>query len=146
MEKKSLFTMILAAAGTALVWFPFLALVLLSLFSLIEDRIFRFDYLIPAELFPVVVVGGGLLIWAAVRSKSHRRIIGWGMGTAVGILIFGQVFAVLTGLASGEREAAGFIWMLVVASLVIYVLAVIFTGIGGILLLRDLAQPAQSRV
>ena len=142
--EKSLLTIILAAAGTALVWFPVLALVLLSLYSLMEDGILRVDYLIPAELFPVVFVGGGLLIWAALREKSRRRIIGLGMAAAVGILFFGQILAVATGLASGAREPEGFIWMLVVASLLIYSLAVILIGIGGILLLRDLARPAQS--
>ncbi len=41
-----------------------------------RERIFRFDYLMPAELFPATLVGGGLLIWAALRAHSRRRLIG----------------------------------------------------------------------
>jgi len=138
MGKKSILTKILAIAGTALVWFPILALVFLSVAVIISDHIFRFDYLMPAELFPVALTGGGLLIWAALLARLHRKFIGWGVGSAAGLLVFGQVLAVATGLASGETEAAGLWWILVLATLIIYSLALVATGIGGVFLLRDL--------
>jgi hypothetical protein len=138
MEKKSVLTKILAIAGTALVWFPILAPVLLSVTVMIAGRMFRFDYLMPAELFPVALVGGGLLIWAALRAHSRQTLIGWGLGIAAGLLVSGQVLAVVTGLASGKTEPAGWGWMLVLASLVIYSLALVVMGVGGVLLLRDL--------
>ncbi|HEX6384498.1 MAG TPA: hypothetical protein VF177_07500, partial [Anaerolineae bacterium] len=65
MEKKGILTRILAIVGTVLVWLPILAPVMFSMAAIIEERVFRFDYLMPAELFPVALVGGGLLIWAA---------------------------------------------------------------------------------
>jgi peptidoglycan/LPS O-acetylase OafA/YrhL len=104
---------------------------------------FRFDYLMPAELFPATLVGGGLLIWAALRARSRRRLIGWGLGIAVGLLVGGQVLAVVTGLASGETEPAGWWWALVLASIVIYTLALVVIGVGGVLLLRDLFKPSR---
>ena len=144
MEKKGVLTKILAIVGTVLVWFPILAPVLLSVAVIIKERMFRFDYLMPAELFPAALVGGGLLIWAALRVRSRRRLIGWGLGIAVGLLVGGQVLAVVTGLASGETEPAGWWWALVLASLVVYSLALVVIGVGGVLLLSDLFNPPRS--
>jgi hypothetical protein len=143
MEKKGVLTKILAIVGTMLVWFPILAPVLLSVAVIITERMFRFDYLMPAELFPATLVGGGLLIWAALRARSRRRLIGWGLGIAVGLLVGGQVLAVVTGLASGETEPAGWWWALVLASIVVYSLALVVIGVGGVLLLRDLFKPSR---
>lgn len=143
MEKKGVLTKILAIAGTVLVWFPILAPVLLSVAVIIKERMFRFDYLMPAELFPAILAGGGLLIWAALRARSRRGIIGWGLGSAVGLLVGGQALAVVTGLASGETEPAGWWWALVLASIVVYSLALVVIGVGGVLLLRDLFKPSR---
>ncbi len=144
MEKKGVLTKILAIAGTVLVWFPILAPVLLSAAVIITEHIFRFDYLMPAELFPAALTGGGLLIWAALRARSRWRLIGWGLGIAAGLLVGSQELAVVTGLASGETEPAGWWWALVLASLVVYSLALIVIGVGGVLLLRDLFKPPRS--
>ena len=143
MEKKGVLTKILAIVGTVFVWFPILAPVLLSVAVIIKEHTFLFDYLMPAELFPAILVGGGLLIWAALRARSRRRLIGWGLGIAVGLLVGGQVLAVVTGLASGETEPAGWWWALVLASIVIYTLALVVIGVGGVLLLRDLFKPSR---
>ena len=138
MEKKDIFTKILTIVGTVLVWIPILAPFLFSALRFIEGRVFRFDYLMPAELFPVALVGGGLLLWAALRARSRRGLIGWGLGIAVGLLVGGQALAVVTGLASGEMEPTGWWWALVLASIVIYSLALVMMGVGGLLLLGDL--------
>lgn len=139
---KNVLTKILAVAGTALVWFPLLAPVLLSAILLITEGVFRFDFLIPAELFPMALLGGGLLVWAAQRAHTQRRLTAWGFGLATGMLVGGQTLAVVSGLASGEIEPAGVWWLLVIASLVIYCLALVASGVGGILLLRDLFKPS----
>lgn len=115
MEKKVVLTKILAIVGTALVWFPILAPVLLSVIVFPRRRVFHLDYLMPAELFPVALAGGGLLLWAALRARSRRGLVGWGLGLAAGMLVGGQGLAVVTGLASGEREPAGVWWALVIA-------------------------------
>jgi len=137
MEKRDVLTKILAIAGTVLVWFPILVPVLLSV-AIIKERMFRFDYLMPAELFPAALVGGCLLIWAALRARSRRRLFSWGLGIAAGCLVGGQVLAVVTGLASGATEPAGWWWALVLASILVYSLALVVIGVGGLLLLRDL--------
>ena len=140
MGKRGALTKILAVTGTVLVWFPILAPVLLSLALFISRRIFRFDYLMPAELFLVALAGGALLIWAALRARSRWALIGWGLGVAAGMLVGGQALAVATGLASGETEPAGWPWALVLASLAILWLALIVVDIGAVLLVRDLLK------
>lgn len=140
MENKGVFTEILAIVGTVLVWFPILAPVLASVASIIEGRRVRFDYLMPAELFPFALLGGCLLLWAALRVRLRRRLVGWSLGIAVVSPLVGQVIASVTGLASGETEPVGWPWALVLALLAIYTLALVVMGVGGLLLLRDLLR------
>jgi hypothetical protein len=63
-----------------------------------------------------------------------------GLGVAVGLLVGGQALAVATELASGETEPAGWLWALVVASIVVYSLALLEIGAAGVLLVRDLLR------
>lgn len=144
MKNNSLLSRILAILGTMLVLFPLLAPVVLSVARLIEARRFMFDYLMPAEFFPLVLIGGFLLLLAAIRLRKYRGVIGWGLGAAVGLLAGSQALAVATGLASGRTTPGGWQWALVLAGLAGYTLAVIVLGVGGLLLLRDLfkAKPA----
>jgi hypothetical protein len=144
MGKRDIFTKILAIVGTVFVWFPILAPILFSVAIFSRAHMFRFDYLMPAELFPAVLIGSGLLLWAAFRARSQKKMICWGLGVAVGLLVAGQVLAVVSGLASGAREPTGFWWGVVLGSIVLYVLAVIVIGVGGVLLLRDLFKPLRS--
>ena len=104
----------------------------------LTEGMFRFDYLMPAELFPVALSGGGLLLWAALRARTRRKLIPWGLGCAVGLLVGGQGLAFATGLASGEIEPVGWWWALVLGAIISYALALVAIGVGGVLLLRDL--------
>ena len=143
MENKGTLTKILAIAGTVLVWLPILAPIVFSLIRFIQRRVFQFDYLMPAELGLFAFGGGILLLVAAIRTRSHMKLIGWGLGIAFVMIIGGQALAVVTGLASGAAEPAGWQWTLVLSSLVLYTLAIIGIGVGGIWLLRDLFKPQQ---
>lgn len=130
-------TRILARVGVVLVWFPLLAPVALGIISLAERGRFLLDYLMPAELFPSVLVGGGLLLWAALRRRAHGGLIGGGLAAAVVFLVGAQGLAVVTGLASGAREAAGWPLFLVNAGIALYAASVVAVGAGGLLLIRD---------
>jgi len=143
MENKGVLTKILAIAGTVLVWFPILAPILITTILFIQEQIFRLDYLMPAELGLFAFGGGILLLVAAIRAHSHAKFIGWGLGIALVTIIGGQALAVVTGLADGSTETGGWQWMLVLGSLVIYILAVIEVGVGGILLSRDVFKTRQ---
>ncbi len=143
MEKKNVFTKILAVAGAVLVWLPILAPFIFAVGALITRHRFLFDFLMPAELFLVALVGWGLLFWAALRARARRKLLGWSFGLAVAMLLGSQALAVVTGLASGEIEANGWQFVLVLAIFALYCLLLIVTGVGGILLLRDLFKPVQ---
>lgn len=138
MGRKDILSKVLAISGTVLVWFPILSPVLLLAIGGLTGRILRFDYLMPAELFPFALAGGGLLLWAALRAHSRRGIIGWGLGIAAGMLIVSTVLAVATGLNTGAIGPGGWQWALVLASIGAYSLALVAIGVGGVLLLRDL--------
>lgn len=138
MENKKTLTKALAITGTVLVWLPIIVTFLTSVIGSIARRLFRFDYLMPAELFPVALISAILLLWAALRAHSHLKLIGWGLGTAVFFLAGSQVIAVISGLASGTIEPTGLIWAVVITSIVLYSFMLIELGVTGILLVKKL--------
>ena len=107
---------------------------------------FRFDYLMPAELFPVALAGGCLLLWAALRARARRGLIGGSLGGAVILPVAGQALASSQAWPRAETEPTGWPWALVLASLALYVLALVVLGVGGVLLLRDLFKAARSPI
>jgi hypothetical protein len=141
MKKKDILTKVLAIVGTILVWFTLLAPVFLWVIFSIRRGFFSgeyFDYLMPLELFPLALVGGGLLLWAALRARTRWRLIAISLGLAAVSLVLSQVSAVLTGLASGETQPGGWQLVLVLGLLGIYILALVGLGVGGVLLVYDL--------
>jgi hypothetical protein len=111
---------------------------------LIQTRLLRFDYLMPAELFPLGLVGSLLLLWAAFRARSRRGIIGGGLAAALTLLVGTQALAEVTGLASGRIEPTGVWFVLANAGLAGFILALVVIAIGGLSLVRDLSRPAPS--
>lgn len=143
MDKNSRLTKILAVVGTSLVWLVLLTPVFFWLLFSLRRGVFsleHFDYLIPAELFLVALVGGSLLVWAAWRTRHLLKLIAGSLVLAIVALFSGQVLAVLTGLASGETKPGGWEWALVLGSIVIYILALVGMGAGGILLCKELVK------
>jgi hypothetical protein len=137
LQNRAILNKILAITGTLLVWPPVAAPVFFSVVGLIASGVFNVDYLMPAELFLLVLVGGLLLLWAALRARMRRRWIAWSLGSVVLLPVLGSLVAKVTGLADGRIEPTGWQWALVLAFLAGYVLAIIALGVGGILLIRD---------
>jgi hypothetical protein len=96
------------------------------------------------ELFFFTLIGGALLIWAAVWAHSRLKLLGWSLGIAAGLFFGSQALAVVTGLASGATEPTGFWWSIVLAMLIIYTLTLVVIATGGALLLRDLFKSSQT--
>lgn len=142
MTYKGGFTKIQAILGTILVWFPILMPVLFSISRLIQTGHFNFDFLMPAEMFVFVLAGAGLLLWAAIRAQAWLKLIGWCAGLAVVFLVSSIGLAMITGLASGETEAAGWRFVLVVACMAGYIVMLVGLGVGGVLLTLNLLRPA----
>ena len=132
MEKKDALAKGPAMIGTVLVWIPVLAPVILGFISLAMDGIYRFDYLMPAELGIMVFIGGALLLWGAFRARSRQGIVIWAFSIAA--------IAVIVLITFGDVVPGSWEWMVVIGLLISYSLAIVAMGIGGIFLLRDLAS------
>ena len=144
MDSKPKTSWILALIGTILVWFPIAAMLLTSLVGSIQSGQFRMDTLMPAELFLSVLIGGGLLLWAAFRSKHLKLPIVLTFCAAILLPLGAQGLAMLTGLADG-RIGMDSGWFIVVAtSLGLYILAEIALGILGVLLLGKMKRSVPS--
>jgi hypothetical protein len=136
--KRNVITRILAITGTILVWTPIIFTIVTAIIGTISDHRLRFDYLMPAELFPLALVGSLLLLWSALRALSKQKLIGWGLSAAIFFLISGQGIAITSGLASGEVEPTGWPWALALTCIGLYSLTLIEIGIAGLLLIREL--------
>jgi|WetSurMetagenome_2_1015567.scaffolds.fasta_scaffold31449_2 hypothetical protein len=148
MKNKGALSKILAVAGAGLVWVPILAPMVFAIIRLLQNGSLLFDYLMPAELFPAVLLGGGLLFWAAWRAHSHRALIGGSLGMTILLLLAAVGLAGITGLASGAIEPEGWPWALVLAAFAGFWIALLTLAVGGILLLRALLaypQPASGK-
>lgn len=139
MKAKDVLVKTLAVLGSVLVWLPVLAPIFFGLASLLAEGVFHFDFLMPAELGLLAIVGTILLVTAASLVRSGRaRLIAGSMAVGIVAVVGGQGIAMVTGLASGEIEPTGWQWSLVLTSLGVYVLALVGVGVGGALLVRDL--------
>lgn len=139
-EKNVVLTKILTIVGTVLVWLPIAAPLMFGLLHSLGSGRLLIDFLMPAELFPVVLLGSGLLLWAALRVRSYHKLFGWALGIGITALVSSQAIAMVTGLASGDIEQTGWQFVLVLSVFSLYDLCVVIIGIGGILLWRRLAQ------
>jgi hypothetical protein len=124
----------LAVTGTVLAWFPILAPIVLSLYLFSQEQIWMFDFLIPAEIFPVVVSAALLLIWAAFRAHLYRARIGWSFLIQIAALTVAAFIAQSTGLASGKTQPVGMPVYLVGLCFLVFWLALISMAVGGALL------------
>ncbi|NMD27861.1 MAG: hypothetical protein GYA81_07855 [Chloroflexi bacterium] len=132
MKKQSVFTRVLIIIGSILVWVPVLLPFVFSFRPLLGGGKFRLDYLIPAELALFCLAGGLLLVWAAIRAKTGRKLVIWSLAAAVFLLVFSQLLAVWLGLASGRVGEGTWQMVVVVALLVLYWAALALLGIAGI--------------
>lgn len=137
MGKRDVLVKILAVAGTVLTALPLLLPLIFGLMNVLSGGRFLVDFLMPAELFLVVLAGGVLLVWAAVR--AHRRItwMTWSLSVAVCSLALSVGAAMINGQATGEIDPQQASWIVSLAGLGLYLLAVLALAVGGVLLARD---------
>jgi hypothetical protein len=142
-EKGRGLTWGLAWVGAVLAWLPLVATLITGLAGTVISRRLRVDYLMPAELFPLALVGSGLLLWAALRARRSLgarpwRTLAGALGIAVAALFGSQGVAMVTGLASGRTEPTGWRMALVLALLAVYTLALVALAVAGVRLARAL--------
>jgi len=101
------------------------------------------DYLMPAELFPFVILGGALLFLAAFFSNTRKLLYGLLLGLMLISFIGINIAALATGLASGEREPGDWATTLVNGLLVVYNVSLVMMSIYGVKLVVDLFKNKQ---
>jgi len=138
MDKKDRLSLWIAVFGTFFLLAPIVLVVAFSVIHLIQTGRFNIDFLLPAELFPLVLVGSALLIWGAIRARSRRGLIIVSFAIGIILLIGGQVAAIASGLASGATEPSGFWFGVVFGAIIVFDLSIVVTIIGGILLSLEL--------
>lgn len=138
MEKRVIACRVLAVAGTAVLWLVVAAPVVFAVVALVSRGGFRFDYLMPAELFFAVIAGGILLVVAAIVARSHVRPIVAVFAAVVLFIVAGMLVSRFTGLADGRVEAAGPPWIATLAMIGGYDLGVVALAAAGTLLARRL--------
>ena len=141
MEKqitKTSIYQVITILGCILVLLPVLAPVVFAVLSFASRGQFLFDYLMPAELFPLVFAGMILIAITSLRTRQRRKLIFGTILMMVITLFGGQALAMATGLTSGETEPVGWPWALVLGAIIGYGQLVAVHGIGGILLVKDL--------
>jgi hypothetical protein len=139
---KSAYPKWLAIVGTVLMWLPVATPLFFSIRRNIGGGPPMIDYLMPAELFPVALLGMILLMWAAISRRTMRSPIGITIAVALAGLFGSQALAVVTGLASGATEPTGWQWTAVLVILGIYDLCLVVLGVLGILLAKKLGKKA----
>jgi len=121
-----------AVTGSVLLWIPIGLMIVTAIIGSLSAGKLLMDYLMPAELFFLVLAGWVLLIIGSALSQTMRGpvvIIG---AASVVVLIGSLILAVVSGFASGVVPAEGPIWYLVLGMLILYDLLVIVLGILGI--------------
>ncbi|MBP7096475.1 MAG: hypothetical protein KBC36_10335 [Spirochaetia bacterium] len=128
----------LALVGTALASLPLVAPVAFTAIRLAGGGSFAFDYLMPAELFPLAIGGGLMILVAALLFRRRRWLAIGSLVAAAGFFLGITVGAELTGLASGAHPAEGWRFALLIGFLALFVAAEFAIVLTGILLVRDL--------
>lgn len=137
MGKRDVLTKILAVAGIVLTALPLLLPLFFGLVNALSGGRFLVDFLMPAELFLVVLAGGVLLVWAAVRARRRMTWMTWSLSVAVCSLALSVGAAMINGQATGEIDPQQASWIVSLVGLVLYLLAVLSLAVNGALLARD---------
>lgn len=138
MKNNTALKKVLAIAGTAIVLAPFAFMIVTSVIVSIRTGLFRMDYLMPAEMIPLVLLGALMIFWAALLSKHHVKLIISTMAAAMVFWIGSIATAAVSGLASGATEPKGTVWVVVIAMIILYSLSAAGIGVEGIMVIRKL--------
>lgn len=135
--KNSKAMRVLTIVGTVLLFLPIGFMLLTSAVGSIARRQFLMDYMIPAELFPVVLAGALILLVAALRTGCRKKQSILLLVLMCAALFACQGLAVLTGLASGKTAAEGLPFYVVLGLMILYDIIVVADIVNGILVYRE---------
>ncbi len=144
MPQRSTWTRILAIVGTILVWLPVAFMVLVSIVVAIRAGVFRMDYFLPAEMFPLELVGGALLVVAAILMHWGIKHTAWSYGAMIALLGAVMGATVVTGVDSSPTDPTGWRLALLMGLYAGFGVALLSLASGGIRLWRHLVRRPQS--
>jgi len=139
-KQKSALAKIFAVSGTLLLLAPILFMLVTALVGSVVGKALRFDYLMLAELFPIVALGLVLLVLASITSRILPKWIGWSSAAALILLAASLLFASTSGLSSGAQSIQSGAFIIVVIGIALYNLLILGIAILGILLVKKLFQ------
>ncbi len=142
-KQKNALIKIFAISGTVMLWAPILFMFITAISGSIARKTLLFDYLMLAEMFPIVALGLVLLIFTTLLTRTFRKWFGWGSVAALVALVVGNMIAVASGLASGTASESGGYFMIVIVSIVVFNILVVALAILAIMLLRRIFQKKQ---
>jgi len=142
-KQKNALTKIFAISGTIMLWAPILFMFLTAIFGSIARKTLLFDYLMLAEMFPIVALGLVLLIFTTLLTRTFRKWFGWGSVAALVTLVAGNMIAVASGLASGTTSESGPYFAVVITSIIIFNILVVALAILAIVLVQRIFQKKQ---
>ena len=91
---------ILAVVGTVLVGLPLAAPLLLAAVPFVTSGRVLLDFLMPGELFPLVVLGGAALLVGALLLRRRRLLVVLPLAAAILLFVATNLFAMATGLSA----------------------------------------------
>ena len=127
-------------AGIVLTGVPVLLMLVTGVIGSAASGQPRLDVFLPAELSLLTFPGMILMALAAIKQRVYARLSAGLPVTAAAALILCQGVAVLSGIASGLREAKGPLMALLIGLLLLFDLAAAAAPVVGILSVRRLRR------
>lgn len=126
---------IIAVIGLAVLLVPLVFMIVTSIAGSIAEKRFLMDYLATAELFPFILVGSLLLVFAAHRAHLYANAITAGLIAETATLL-----AIM--LVSGKIKAEGASFVFAIVLIALYNAAVLVECVAGVLLCVKLLRAA----
>lgn len=132
MKAKNVLAKIFAVCGSAILCGAVLFVLVTAAIGTLIAKHLLLDYLMLAEIYPIVLLGILLLFAASLLTKRLVRAFSYLSAAAVITLAGALIIASQTGLASGAVSADGWQFALVVALIALYDLLVVAIGVIGV--------------
>ena len=128
----------LALVLTIVSFLPLAIPVFFTVVELISSGRLLYDFLMPAELFLLTVIGGGGIVVLGVAGKiSIKRLVVY-LALDVASVGGAQVWAVLSGLAHGDTELTGVHVFAITIFAILFHLFALLVGLECVRICRSL--------
>lgn len=130
-NSKALFTILIA--GIILLWGPVLFSIIITAIHFLRSGQFLFDFLIPLEVFPVIIAGEFLVLYYTIRKRFlWKPTLIFTIFTVTSYVLI-NVVASLSGLASNGPEVvnAPYAMITIVFFIVLYWVSFVWIAMRG---------------